>query len=200
MPSNSAIKFNRRLNELLHLREIAIDVRIKPIQHQQKQVFLHSYLTGIVAAWDTYIKSIIKEYLSLITQPSDLRYNAIFSLLSKYALTSVDKLNTPNFENTRNILISTTGYDPINDSIWAIRNFNAIDTRERLNEILKVRHSFAHGFSMPSYSWNRSSSGQVRLTTIAVDDCKALLAFLVKQYDKGLRNNLRLVHGIDPGW
>lgn len=200
MPSNSAVKFNERISDLVHLRAIAVDNRIKPIQDQQKQVYLHSYLTGIVAAWDTYIKSVVKEFLTIVAMPTDIRYHAIYTSLEAFALSSIKKLNTPNFDNTRNILSSITGYDPIGDAVWSARGFNGLDTRDRLNEILQVRHSFAHGHPMPSYTWNRSSSGSVRLTTIAVDDCKALIMFLVKTYDNGLKRAILTTHRIDPGW
>lgn len=186
--------------DLVHLRNAVNDVRIRPVGEQQKQVFLHSYLTGVVAAWDAYIKAVIKEYLGKITDPTDVRYSALYDLLNAFALASLEKLNTPNFENTRNVLISTTGYDPFADCVWTVRGLSGLATRERLNEILKVRHSFAHGFPMPSYTWNRSSSGQIRLTVIAVDDCRALLSFLVKKYDRGLGNTMQRIHGIDPRW
>lgn len=200
MPSIAAIQFTSRQTDLAFLRSIAIDSRLKPIADTQKQIFLHSYLTGVVASWDAYIKAVIKEYLGLITQPTDIRYHSIYTLLHKYASTSIEKLNTPNFDNTRNILISTTGYDPIGDCVWTPRGFSAIATRDRLNEILKVRHSYAHGFMMPSYSWNRTPTGHVRLTTTAVDDCKSLITFLVKQYDKGLNNIMISNHSITSGW
>ncbi|MEC5145792.1 HEPN domain-containing protein [Chitinophaga sp. 212800010-3] len=200
MPSNSAIKFHDRIGDLRHLRSLAIDSRIQPIQEKQKQVYLHSYLTGIVAAWDTYVKAITKEYLALISLPTDVRYMAVYNLLVGYTSTSIEKLNTPNADNVRNFLISTTGYDPISDWIWKARSLNGHQTRERLNEILKVRHSFAHGFSMPSYTWNQSKAGKTRLTTKAVDDATTLLSFLVQACDKGLKITLSTTHGIRVTW
>lgn len=200
MPSLSRNRFQTRLNDLEYLRKLISDTRIKPLKNHQKQIYLHSYLAAIVASWDAFLKSISKEYLSTINNPADVRYNALFRSLEQFALTKLNKFNTPNFENTRNLLLEITGYDPLGDTIWIPRRFTGIQTRDRLNEILKVRHSFAHGSTMPSYSWNRSSSGVVRLTASSVDDCRSLIEYLVIRYENGLQTLLISTHGINPGW
>ena len=200
MPSLSAYKFQQRVNSLIYLRAISVEPRIRPITEHQKQIYLHSYLTGLVAAWDAYLKAVIKEYLSLTSNPLDVRYSAIYSLLNTYATTALGKFNTPNSENSRKILINATGYDPIGDWIWTAKGLTAIQTREYLNEILKVRHSFAHGFTMPAYLWTQSSTGKVRLTATAVDKVCLFLSFLVTQTDQGLQQTMITVHTINPSW
>jgi len=200
MPSNSAIKFANRISELLYLRASSSDLRLRPIREVQKQIYLHSYLAGIVAAWDSYIKSIVKEHFTLVSNPLDVRYHSIYSLLKDYADQSIKKLNTPNADNARNFLISSVGYDPLGDWIWTTRAYTAQATRERLNEIFHVRHSFAHGFTMPSYSWNTSSTGKTRLTLVSVDDSRELLKYLVQSTDIGISRNLQNVHSIMTGW
>jgi len=200
MPSNSAINFKYRISELLHLRNSAVDFRLRPIKDTQKQTYLHSYLAGVIAAWDSYIKAIVKEYMLKVSNPLDVRYHSIYTLLKDYTEQSIKKLNTPNAENSRNFLLSSVGYDPWTDWIWTPRAYTARATRDLLNEIFHVRHSFAHGFPMPSYSWNTSSSGKTRLTLTSVDNATELLKYLVLSTDDGISNHLQNVHAIVTGW
>ncbi|MEH2169888.1 MAG: hypothetical protein V7K41_25205 [Nostoc sp.] len=92
---------------------------------------------------------------------------------------SLKQFNTPNADNSRNLLFQYTGYDPINDWVWSKRSMNALVTRQMLNDILQVRHSFAHGFPIPAFSWTQTPTGKVRLTAKAIKDVDALLQYLV---------------------
>lgn len=200
MPSNAAIRFFSTMEDLGYLRALSIDRRLLPKSRLQKQILLHSYLTGVVAAWDAYIKAVIIEYMALIADPNDLRYSQLHGQISRMIESTLRKSNTPNFENSRNIFINLISYDPIGDCVWTDRGLSAVATRDRLNEILQVRHSFAHGFPIPSFGWNRTQSGQVRLSKSVIDDCLAFFRFIVSKYDRGISNCLRLNHGIISGW
>lgn len=200
MPSHSANKFKSRIDELMHLRNISTDHRIMPISQAQKQVVLHSYLAGVVATWDMYIKSLVKEFLQNLSNPLNVHYNSIYVLLNLHIEKSIGKFNTPNFENTRNLLIDCTGYDPFAHWIWTRRGFNQLQTKERMNEILKIRHSFAHGFSMQTYNWNSSPTGKTRLTLTIVNDVCALFKYLVLVTDQGIATTLKVNHGITVSW
>jgi hypothetical protein len=122
-----------------------------------KQIIYHAALAVNVAAWDAYINNIIKDFYNATSNPSDHRFNALHMNIKALSIKALDKFNTPNWENTRNIFTQYTGYDPYSDWIWPSKNMAPIHVQERLNQILKVRHSFAHGFAMPSYDWNRTS-------------------------------------------
>ena len=76
-----------------------------------------------------------------------------YTIAQQAAERDLDRFNTPNWENTRNLLIQCTGYDPINDWIWNRGGMSGLQVHNRLNEILHVRHSFAHGFNIPAYDW-----------------------------------------------
>jgi hypothetical protein len=77
---------------------------------------------------------------------------------------------------------------------------NALATRLRLNEILKVRHSLAHGFAMPGYSWTQATTGETRLTVGELAWTRAFFNHLVTTTDLGLRTHLGTTYGVVPSW
>jgi hypothetical protein len=72
--------------------------------------------------------------------------------------------------------------------------------RTLIDEILKVRHSFAHGFAMPAYSWNADRVGQPRLTAECLRMVAALFSHLTSVTDKGLDRHIRLTYGRTKVW
>lgn len=72
--------------------------------------------------------------------------------------------------------------------------------KEKLDQILQVRHSFAHGFPLPAYSWTTSANGKVRLTTTAVRDVQLFFANMVRRTDKGLAHHVAIAYGKNPPW
>ncbi|MEH2315587.1 hypothetical protein [Nostoc sp.] len=77
---------------------------------------------------------------------------------------------------------------------------NAFATRQMLNDVLQVRHSFAHGFSILAYSWTQTPIGKVRLTAKAIKDVDALLQYLVAVTDLGMKQNIQIIYGIVAPW
>ena len=77
---------------------------------------------------------------------------------------------------------------------------NALATRQMLNDILQVKHSFAHGFPIPACSWTQTPTGKVRLSAKAIKNVDALLQYLVVVTDLGMKQNIQIIYGIVAPW
>lgn len=200
MPSKALLKYKSSENRLKTLHKVATDSRLKPISEDEKLVYYHAALAVSVASWDAYIKNIIEEFYSVVADPTNTKFHAMYTISQKTTHTSLKKFNTPNWENTRNLLISCTGYDPYSNWSWPRRGLVAQQVKDKLNEILQVRHSFAHGFAIPTYSWTQTPSGKVKLTSKAIKDIEAFFANLVKATDHGMKLHIELSYGIKLLW
>lgn len=194
MASHSFVSFSRSLTSGTRIRETATDARLRPISHEAKRVFFHASLAAHVAAWDSYLNNVVREFLEATRKPLDPEYSAAHAALEGFVERSLQRFNTPNAENSRTLLVDCTGYDPINDWNWPRGRLNATETRELLNQVLKVRHSFAHGFEIPGYEWTTTPSGQRRLTAKALERIEAFLLHLAKVSDRGLALHARSMY------
>jgi hypothetical protein len=168
---------------------------------QHKSACLHASWAMLVAAWEAYLERLIREVQQIIADPSHAKLSAVLALLKLITENEVKRFNTPNSENSRNLLYQHTGYDPINDWQWAKAGLSGIQTRNRLDEILRVRHSFAHGFPIPTnIAWvkNRNTLGRLNVGTLKSVD--GFLSNLVKQTDVGMSRHLIAVFGSAPSW
>jgi hypothetical protein len=77
---------------------------------------------------------------------------------------------------------------------------SVLAVRLRLNEILKVRHSLAHGFAMPGYAWTQTASGDTRLTPAELAWTRAFFNHLVASTDRGIKSHLKAVYAVTPAW
>jgi hypothetical protein len=151
MPSPAAVSFTEMLSRVRTFSALAQDRRLRPISRNDSRLYLHAALASLVAAWEAYIERLVTNFF---TESFDLqipKFVVMHSLLQALAQSASEKFHTPHWENSRNLLVTYTGYDPINDWVWIRRAMQGPQVRQRLNEILQVRHSFAHGFAMPSY-------------------------------------------------
>ncbi len=170
------------------------------MSHDEIQVYYHAALAAYVAAWNAYIGNLVRNFYDVIADPLNPKFDAIHILAKHTAENALTRFNTPNWENTRNILVQYTGYDPIGDWGWTQRRMSSTQVRERLNEILRVRHSFAHGFDMPAYVWTQSPSGQARLTSKAIQATEAFFKNLVKVTDRGMKSHIESIYGLPSIW
>lgn len=168
------------------IREAAKDLRLRPISQEQKTSFLHAALAAYVAGWDAYLKQVIKEFTQKINTPHDIEFASLHAILEPLTEDKIKHFNTPNWENSRNLLISCTGYDPISDWVWRNAQYTRQESQEFLNQILKVRHSFAHGFAIPTYDWTQTPSGKIQLNDRSLKRVDRFLIYLVLSTDAGL--------------
>lgn len=169
-----------------------------------KVVLLHAALANQVAAWDAYVKAVSLEYFSVTANPTNIRFSGIHDLLKAQLEAELKKFNTPNSENCRNLLLKYTRFDPW--PTWTNIKFNgatvsaSLVVRNTLDEILKLRHSFAHGFSIPAHSWNMDSTGAATLNCKILGETRKFLAQVCENTDVGLAAHSVAQHGIAKPW
>lgn len=200
MSSPAASQYVIAAERIRTLRRVATDRRLRPMLREEIQVCYHAALAAHVAAWDAYINNLVGDFYNVIDDPSDQRFQAIYTISRQAAARALTRFNTPNWENTRDLLQQFTGYDPTGDWVWTRRNMVVVQVRERLNEILRARHSFAHGFDMPAFDWTQSPGGRVRLTSEAIRETEAFFRNLVNVTDNGMKAHIGLTYGIANVW
>ena len=195
MPSPAASTYTTSAIRIRTLRNAATDRRLRPMSLDEIQVYYHAALAAYVAAWNAYIKNVVNDFYDVIPNLSP-----IYAIARQAAERSMERFNTPNWENTQKFLEQCTGYDPINDWVWSRRGMSGLQVRVRLNEILQVRHSFAHGFDILAYNWTELPSGKVRLTNKAIQETEAFFKNLVKVTDNGMKTHIQSTYGLANTW
>lgn len=198
MPSLSAHKALQGIQRAQLLRQVG--AKIKREGGNDAQIYYHASLAATVAAWDSYVNNIIPEYFLIIANPSSSAFSATLAICQKFSSASLARFNTPNFENSRTLIVTCTGYDPYSDWTWPQRGMGVLQVQEMLNQVLKVRHSFAHGFAIPSYTWTQNQSGKTRLTSKGVTTVEALLGHLVSVTDRGMKRYINTTFGVITRW
>lgn len=196
MPSVAAIKYRA----LAAHASVILKADRSSVGRQEVQALYGATFVAQVAAWNAYIVGLVGCFFQEVANPSVADFHAIHTLANAAARVQLERFNTPNAENTRNLMLVTTGYDPWPDWQWPARGMNALAVRLRLNEILKVRHSLAHGYSMPGYQWTQAKSGETRLTVEILAWTRAFFSHLVAATDLGLKAHLGTVYGVIATW
>lgn len=200
MPSPAALKYTAAAGRMQVLHKAATDRRLRPILPDEIQVYYQAALAAYVAIWDAYINNLVRDFYDVIADALNPGFHAVYTIAQQAAERDLDRFNTPNWENTRNLLVRCTGYDPINDWVWTRGRMSGLQVHNRLNEILHVRHSFAHGFNIPTYDWTQSPNGRIRLTSKAIQKTKAFFRNLVKVTDRGMKAHIESTYEINSIW
>ena len=200
MPSPAAQKYDLAVGRAMLLHGIGFDENQRKFSFGEKQAIRHACLAGLVAAWDGYVNNIIKDFQDSISNPLDTRFASLHSVAKELTSQRLSRFNTPNWDKSRELLVLCTGYDPIADWIWARRRMGRSEVQARLNETLKVWHSFAHGFELPPVDWLKTASGRVQISKKAVRDTRALFDILVSRTDAGLTRHIAQHYSQAPPW
>ncbi len=195
MPSPAAIAY-----QIAARRAEVIRAQVPGLPRDEVQILFGASLVACVATWDTYIKDLVNDFFNESADPLTPRFHAVHSIAKEQALDRLKRFNTPNFENTRNLLVQCTGFDPYTLWQWPVRHMNVQMVQQRLNEVLQVRHSFAHGFAMPAYSWTRSPTGRIRLTGKDLQVNEAFFRHLVQVTDHGMKTHLSSIFSAATTW
>lgn len=196
MTSPAAMKYK----SLAERAAIILKADRSVLDRKEVQAVYGAAFVAQVAAWNAYVVGLIRSFYHEVANPMVVQFHAMHTLANTAALSRLDRFNTPNAENARNLIVECTGYDPWVNWQWPARNMNALATRIRLNEILKVRHSLAHGFAMPGYSWTQTATGETRLTVEVLTWMRAFFNHLVTATDLGLKTHLGTTYGVVPNW
>ncbi len=196
MPSPAATKYK----SLAANASVILKADRSRLGREDVQALYGAAFVAQVAAWNAYVVELVRCFFQLVANPTIAQFHAMHTLATRAAESLLDRFNTPNAENARNLIIASTGYDPWPDWQWPARGMNALDTRLRLNEILKVRHGLAHGFAMPAYSWTQGPSGQTRLTMKDLAWTQAFFNHLVTTTDLGLKTHVVAIYQVVTGW
>ncbi|HCR1828758.1 TPA: hypothetical protein ONB59_001081 [Pseudomonas aeruginosa] len=187
MPSKALARFKIQISNAEILRRTN-----SHLKNQDRQIYYHASLATTVAAWDAFVKGITLEFNArVLLYSQSIAYQIIYTALKKQLEEKNRKLNTPNYENARNHILDFTGYDTIPAWNYPRANLNSQQVKDRVGEIFKVRHSFAHGFSIPSLNWTTPPRGGApRLTALDVEFNEKLFTHLTKITDKNLEHHL----------
>lgn len=190
----------QRFSDILLRADTITEVGLSGLSREKLQGLYGAAFTAQVAAWNAYVVALVEAFYGEVADPALATFHAMHTISSAHSRQQLERFNTPNSENTRNLLVLCTGYDPWNDWAWARSNLNALQVRMRLNEILKVRHSFAHGFTMPAFAWNQTPQGDTRINRRLLNWNRAFLNHIVAKTDHGMKAHLQNTYNRALTW
>lgn len=170
------------------------------IHISKRRDLYHACLTLHASCWNTYIKDIVNEFLDKTYTIASSTQREFCDIARMNAKQKLEKFNTPNFENSRNILLNCINFDPLSSWHWEPHFPSHVLVQQRLNEILKVRHAFAHGHTPPTYSWAPIRSGVLALTSKSLIEIHSFFKKLVLLTDNGIAQKLKEDHHISVHW
>ena len=85
MPSPAASKYMTASGRIQTLRKMATDRRLRPMPHDEIQVYYHASLAAYVATWKAYISNLVSDFYDVIADSSDSRFNAIYTIAQQVA-------------------------------------------------------------------------------------------------------------------
>lgn len=200
MSSQALRRFAEARRKARRLSDLSTDIRLRPLIYADTEPPLHASLAAYVSAWESFVESITLEFLDKQIVVSQAKASSFAKILRDEAARAVERFNTPNFSESRNLILRFTGFDAYPVMQSSRLRMTSAQAESRLNEVLKVRHSFAHGHSLPSFVWLTRYAHQSRLTKQAVRNVETLLGDLSVNVDKGLAGHAIATLGGPAVW
>jgi hypothetical protein len=161
---------------------------------------LHAALAAYVSGWEAYVEDVTIEFLDALVTSMDPRTSALAKALRDEAARVAKRFNTPTFQESRDLIYRFTGYDPMPAMASARLGMTSAQAQTRLDEVLRVRHAFAHGRPLPNLGWLTRYAHASRLSQTAVRSVAALLTDLVEGIDTGLAAHASSTFGLARVW
>lgn len=182
------------------LAEIATDRRLRPLTYAQMEPPLHAALAAYVSGWEVYVEDVTVEFLDVLIASSDPKASALAKTLRDEAARAAKRFNTPSFQESRDLVYRFTGFDPLPFLASPRLSMTSAQAQTRLDEVLRVRHAFAHGRPLPNLVWLTRYAHTSRLSRTSVRGVASLLSDLAEGIDSGLSSYASQTFGIAAIW
>ena len=208
--SNSLIGFVNQLGFVDQL--ITIHGRLQRGRGRRHQLdALHrAGVVLTVAAWQAYVEKILIEGLNAIhadmvhgPNPAPNWARHTFQLRRAEILISIKKFNTPDDVKVRDLFQESLAFNPWPSWEWrqGPRQWDQQEMRRRTNGWIRVRHSIAHGFELPTdIVWLQDQHHRPRLTLSLLQECRSHFLHLAARTDNALADFIVLNHGVPRPW
>lgn len=169
-----------------------------PSQPFTDDCLLRAAVAQAVGCWEGYLEGVLREFVSKTRVQAQRRSWTLIVQFEALVDRMAADLNTPNWDKSRELIINVTGMDPYPSWIWGPKFANQTDTKAYFDGILKVRHSFAHGFSVPTDIPGPAVPGV--LDAAYVNEAVTCLRFFATKVDDLLKHELTHRHSCATGW
>lgn len=169
-----------------------------PDQGVIDQVCLSACIALAVGCWEGYIEAALREFVSKTRVQAHRKAWGLVVQFEAIVDRMASDLHTPNWEKTRELLITVTGMDPYGSWVWSPRFSNQTDTKSFFDGIMAVRHAFAHGYAIPPEVFGLTTPGI--LDAVYADDALNCIQFFAETTDSLLEHELIHRHSCTTGW
>ena len=145
-----------------------------------------------VGCWEGYLEAVLREFVSKTRIQAHRRAWTLIVQFEALVDKAASELNTPSWDKCRDLILNITGMDVYPSWIWNAKFSNQTDTKAFFDGVLRVRHSFAHGFSIPNDIPGLILAGNL--------DKASCVEFFAQKTDLLLEYELTHRHGCSNGW
>jgi hypothetical protein len=169
-----------------------------PNQLFTNSCLLSASVAQAVGCWEGYLEAVLREFVSKTRVQAHRRAWPLIVQFESLVDKMASELNTPSWEKCRDLVLNVTGMDVYPSWIWTGKFSNQTDTKAYFDGILRVRHSFAHGFPVPNDVPGLILPGKLDPGYVA--DAISCLNFFAVKTDALLEHELMHRHGCSTGW